>query len=222
MEALFIPLCVLGGLAFAGLCFWWGIRSAKIRREAFIEVAESMGLTSYPDGDGELLERFGAFKLFNQGRARKMKNVVQGDSGEVKLAIFDYQFTTGHGKQTRTHYQSIISLQSPNLNCPAFTMRPEGMFDKIGSALGFQDIDFESHPTFSKMFVLKSPNEEAVRQYFSPRMLEFFETKKGISVEAGHGAMFFYRSSRRIKPEEIKDYLAQAYEVYGAMVDQNG
>ena len=99
-------------------------------------------------------------------------------------------------------------------------MRPEGMFDKIASVLGFQDIDFESHPTFSKMFVLKSSEEEAIRKYFSPRILEFFETQKGISVEAAHGALFFYRAGRRIKPDEIKDYLGQAYEVYGEMVDQ--
>ena len=70
------------------------------------------------------------------------------------------------------------------------------------------------------MFVLKSRDETAIREYFKPPLLEFFETKKGISVEAAHGALFFYRPSRKIKPEEIKDYLAQAYEVFGAMVDQ--
>ena len=94
------------------------------------------------------------------------------------------------------------------------------MLDKIGGAIGLQDIDFDTHPNFSKMFVLKSDNEPAIREYFKPPLLEFFEAKKGISVEAGYGALFFYRPSKKIKPEEIKDYLSQAYEVYGAMVDQ--
>jgi len=205
---------------FAGGAMWYSHRMAKKRREAFIETAEEMGLQSYPDGDPELMNRFAGFKLFSQGRGRRMKNVVQGDSGEVKIAIFDYQYTTGSGKQSRTHYQSIVSLQSREIQCPDFTMRPEGMFDKIGSKMGFQDIDFDTHPEFSKMFVLKSSNEPAIREYFKPPLLEFFESKKGISVEAGDGALFFYRPSKKIKAEEIKDYLGQAYEVYGAMVDQ--
>ena len=41
----------------------------KKRREGFMEVADSMGLTFHPDGSEELLSQLGDFKLFNQGRA---------------------------------------------------------------------------------------------------------------------------------------------------------
>jgi hypothetical protein len=214
-----IPV-ILGVLLLIGGLIWWTFHLAKKRREGFMEVADSMGLTFHPEGSHELLSKLGDFKLFNQGRARKMKNLIQGDSGEVSIAIFDYQYTTGSGKQTRTHNQTIVALQSSQLNPPDFTMRPEGFFDKIGSALGFQDIDFESHPAFSKSFVLQSSNEPAIRQYFTPSLLEFFESKPGISVEAQFGKMFFYRSGRCIKPAQAKDHLAQAYEVFGVMVDQ--
>ena len=217
MEAVFIivfiALVIGGGI-------WYSMHAAKKRREGFIEAAQEMGLQSFPDGDSELMNRFAGFKLFSRGRARKMKNVIQGDSGEVKIAIFDYQFTTGNGKQTQTHYQSVVSLQSNEIQCPGFTMRPENMFDKIGSVIGLKDINFDTHPNFSKMFVLKSSDEPGIREYFKPPLLEFFETKKGISVEAAHGALFFYRPRKKIKPEEVKDYLSQAYEVYGALVDQ--
>ena len=215
-----VVLIFLAFAIFIGGGIWYSMHAAKKRREGFIQAAEQMGLQSYPDGDSELMDRFAGFKLFSRGRARKMKNAILGDSGEVKIAIFDYQFTTGNGKQTQTHYQSVVSLQSNEIQCPDFTMRPENMLDKIGGAIGLQDIDFDSHPNFSKMFVLKSSDESGIREYFKPSLLEFFETKKGISVEAAHGALFFYRPSRKIKPEEIKDYLAQAYEVYGALVDQ--
>ena len=100
-------------------------------------------------------------------------------------------------------------------------MRPEGMFDKLGSAMGFQDIDFDTHPEFSKLFVLQSSNEEMVRAFFKPSLLEFFETKKGVSVEAQTGTMFFHRPGRRVKAEQLKDLLSEAYEVYGHMVDQS-
>ena len=96
---------IFGAFAlFIGGGIWYSMHAAKKRREGFIQAAEEMGLQSHPDGDSEMMARFAGFKLFSKGRARKMKNVVLGDSGEVKIAIFDYQFTTGSGKQTRTHY----------------------------------------------------------------------------------------------------------------------
>jgi hypothetical protein len=221
MEAL-IPFLIIGGVAalvIAGIGYSY--YATKKRREAMMEATESMGLTFFPDGDEDLLERLSLFKLFNQGHSRKMKNLIQGDSGEVKIAIFDYHYTTGGGKNSQHHHQSIVALQSSQLICPDFTMRPEGMFDKIGSALGFQDIDFESHELFSRSFVLQGSNEEAIRSYFDQSVLDFFAAKPGISVEAQTGTLFFYRARKRIQPHEIKDNLAQAYEVYGMMVDRS-
>ena len=166
MDVLIIIL-VFGAIGLLiGGGIWYSVYAAKKRREAMLEAAESMGLTFFPDGDPSLLNQLSAFKLFNQGRGRKMKNLIQGDSGEVNIAIFDYQYTTGSGKHSQTHVQSVVALQSSELVCPDFTMRPEGMFDKIGGMMGFQDIDFDTHPDFSRMFVLKAPDEQAVRDFF--------------------------------------------------------
>ena len=215
-----LPFLIFGGIILLiGGGIWYSYYAEKKRREHLEQAALEMGLTFFPDGDERLLELLRRFRLFNQGRARKMKNLVQGDSGEVQIAIFDYQYTTGSGKNSTTHRMSIAALQSGELRCPDFTMRPENFLDKIGGALGFQDIDFDSHPTFSQSFVLQSSDEEAVRKYFQPNLLEFFETRPGVCVEAQPGMMFFYRSGKRVKPDEIKDLLASAYEVFGTMVD---
>ena len=209
-----VIILVAGGIAYS-------FYAAKKRREDMMAAAETMGLIFFPDGDSTLLNRLSHFKLFNQGRGKKMKNLIQGDSGEVKIAIFDYQYTTGSGKNSNTYHQSVVVLQSPDLVCPDFTMRPENMFDKIGSALGFQDIDFESHPNFSNSFVLQSSSETAIREYFTPTLIEFFESRPGICVEAQNGTLFFYRTRERVKPHEIKDNLAQAYEIFGVMTDRS-
>ncbi len=191
----------------------------KKRREQLAATAEEMGLCYFPDGDSNLLTQLQDFGLFNMGRARKMTNLIQGDSGEVKIAIFDYQYTTGSGKNSTTHRFSIAALQSQELNSPSFTMRPQNFLDRFGNMLGFQDINFDTHPVFSKLFVLQGVDEEAVRIYFGKARLDFFESRPGVSVEAQPGMMFFYHSGKRIKPDELKDFLASAYEVFGAMVD---
>ncbi|MFK7769915.1 MAG: hypothetical protein AB8B55_22095 [Mariniblastus sp.] len=216
----YLHFLIIGGVItlIVGLIVW-SIFAEKKRREGLMAAAEEMGLTFFKDGDPALLNRLSSFKLFNKGRGRKMRNLIQGDSGEVAIAIFDYQYTVGSGKNSKTHRQSIVALQSSELVCPDFTIRPESFFDMVGSALGFQDIDFETHPQFSKLFVLQGSSEEAVRKYFTPALLEFFEARAGISVEAQAGALFFYRTNKRIKFDEIKDNLAEAYEVFGVMVD---
>jgi hypothetical protein len=191
----------------------------KKRRERIGAAAQEMGLNFIPEGSEALRQRLQDFHLFTLGRDRKMKNLIQGDSGDVKLAIFDYQYTTGSGKSTQTAKLTVVAIESPDLRVPPLSLRPEHFFDRIGGMLGFQDIDFTSHPKFSKMFVVKSPSEEAVRDFFKPHLLEYFESLPGISLEADRGMMFFYRGNRTAKPDEIKSLFAQAYETYGRIVD---
>ena len=70
------------------------------------------------------------------------------------------------------------------------------------------------------MFVLQGPDEEAVRRFFTPQLLEFFETQQRVSVEGGFGRIMTYSARKVLQPEEVKDGLAKAYEVYGHIVDQ--
>ena len=220
MPEAFLPvLMIVGFIAFAGSLMYWSYASSKKRTAAFKEQADQMGLRFVDDPSGTAYRQFEKFKLFNRGRSRRMTNLVEGDSGDVKISIFDYRYTTGSGKNSTTHNQTIIALQSQQLRCPEFTMRPEGFFDKIGSAIGFKDINFDTHPEFSKLFVLKGPDEAAIRDFFAPTVLEFFERQPKISLEASNDTMFFYRNRTRRKPEELKDLLAQAYEAFGELTD---
>jgi hypothetical protein len=218
-ETVVIIVLVFAAILFVGVAIYWAYVADKKRTEAFADKAADLGLTFMPAGGEALLSRFGGFKLFSTGRARKLKNVIEGDAGDVAITIFDYQYTTGSGKHQQTHNQTVVSLRSALLACPDFRMRPEGFFDKVGSAMGFQDIDFDSHPEFSKLFVLQGSNEEAIRNYFKPTLLEFFETKKGISLEAHRDTMFFYTARTRAKADQIKDLLSDAYEVYGVLTE---
>jgi hypothetical protein len=208
-----ITLFVVGAIVIA-------IQMEKKRREKLATAAEELGLAFFPEGSDALYNRLSKFSLFNLGRDRKMKNLVQGDAGDVKLAIFDYQYTTGSGKNTHTHKTTVAVIESQAIRCPVFSLRPENwLFDRVGGMLGFQDIDFESHPKFSSMFVLKSPDEQGVRAFFKPALLEYFEAQPNLSVEAERGVMFFYRGTKLNRPEDLKDLFAKAYEVYGRMVD---
>ena len=217
MDGLLVVGIFIAVFVLAGGMMYWSYVANKKRIEGFEQEAEAMGLNFTQQPADSFMAHYGHFKLFNRGRRRGVSNLIEGDSGDVTLRIFDYKFTTGSGKQTRHLVQTIASLKSSQLNIPSLTIHPEGFLSRVGSKMGFQDIDFDSHPTFSKMFVLKGDNEEAIRNFLTPAALEYFEAHQGISLEASGDTLFFYNPNRRIKPEEIKDLLARAYEVFGAL-----
>jgi hypothetical protein len=67
--------------------------------------------------------------------------------------------------------------------------------------------------------VLKGPDEEAIRLFFKPAVLEFFELHAGVSVEGQGQTMCFYRAGKFVRPDQIKELLGDAYRVFGAVVD---
>ncbi len=212
-------LIVIGVFAIIGVLIGISAWLDRKRGEELKKVADELGLTFLPEGSSELAERLSAFALFNSGHGRKQARLIQGESDEVTISIFDYQYTTGSGKQSQTHRQSVAAMCSSEIQIPDFTLRAEHMWDKLGGLIGMSDINFDSHPTFSGMFVLKGSNEEAIRKFFTPAVLTFFERHKGASVEAAQGALIFYQPGRKVAAREIRDFLSQAYEIYGVVVD---
>lgn len=215
----FFPFIAIGIFVLLAIgSMIWSSKAEKKRREALRQVADDMGLEYLEEGSHDLslsLESMHESKLFNRGRARRFRSVIQGQTDDVSIYLFDYFFTTGSGKHSRTHRQTVACLQSPNLALPQFAMRPQGaIVDAIGKSLGGQDIDFESHPEFSRQFVLQGGDEMAIRENFSPTVLEFFEQHAGISVEGLGNGLFFYRHNRRMPPDGMRELLRQAYEVF--------
>ncbi len=208
-------LLILTSLAVMGIIMWIAVRYEKKRTEKMATIAEELGLQFSAEQDNALLSKLQAFALFNKGRARKMKNVMTAETETTSLAIFEYQYTTGSGKNSHTHKFTMAAMETPTLQLPQFTTRPEGFLDGIGSAMGFQDIDFEEHSEFSDAFVLQGENETAIREFFDTRILDLFANHKGVHVDAQR-SLLTYRRKGRQKPESIPDFMAEAYEFLNA------
>ncbi len=204
---------VFGGLIYA-------FYAEKKRAESLKDFADELGLDFFPKGREDVLAKVQQFKLFSTGRSRKMKNLILGTTDIASIAIFDYQYTTGSGKNSSTHSQTVVSMQSSALTIPDFTLRPEGLMDWFGSALGFQDIDFDNHPEFSKLFVLKGENEAAVREFFDDQILDFFVQRKGVTFEGASGVFVYCRRRTRTSVQDIKKYLEEGYTVYSSFMER--
>ncbi|MBI2478872.1 MAG: hypothetical protein HYV60_09625 [Planctomycetia bacterium] len=215
VAAIFVAV---GGLLLGVIV--WAMRAEKKRVAAMREFAEGLGLEFFDSGHDELFTRLARFQLFNSGRSRIIKNVILGQTDIASIAIFDYRYITGSGKSQATHAQTVVAMESESLHLPSFTMRPENLLDRVGSALGFQDIDFDQHPQFSKMFVLKGADEGAIREFFDTKILDFFAGRPGICFEGANEMFIYYRTGKHQPATELRKCLEEGYSTYQAFVDR--
>ncbi len=208
---------IVGALLVGGAIALAAYMYEKKRTAAMDQAAQQLGLPFFPKGDMSLVEQLSHFKLFSKGRARKIKNMIHGDAGAVEVGIFDYQYTIGSGKNSSTHKQTVITFRDDHLTLPQFLLRPEGFFDKIGGMIGLQDIDFETHPVFSKSFVLQGESETQIREQFNPDVLTFFEENQGWTVEAGLQHLTIFKPNKRVAPEQVRSFMEDAFKIHGVL-----
>lgn len=192
-------------------------RSEKKRREAISNYAEDLGIKFHeqlPSADGQAFSHFG---IANKGRGQKAKNAVIADSGVLRMTIFDYEFTTGSGKNRTTHRQSMVLAHSDSLQTPSFTISPESFLHRIADWFGFKDIDFDEDPEFSNAFLLKGEDVEAIRQFFDSKRRSAFVGLPKVAVESKPGCFVFYRPRKRVKPDEYKTLMEEAFTIYQAL-----
>ena len=86
---------------------------------------------------------------------------------------------------------------------------------KLISAFGYQDIDFGQRPTFSSRYLLRGPEEPAIRAQFSDALLGFYEMNEGSSTDGGGNQLFIFRENFRPPPQEIQAYVNWAVQLKG-------
>lgn len=208
-------ILALVGAAGVGAVFYLTRRMRKKRAEAMERTAAELRLVFTPEGDETAMSAHAGFHLFSQGHSKKIRNLMRGTVRDSNVSLFDYQYTVGGGKNQHTWHQTVISLQVQGRNLPAFSMRPEHVWHKLGSMMGYQDIDFESNPVFSKKYLLRGPDDAAIRGIFTNRVLMFFESEPGLCVEADGHMLIVYRHSARVKPEAIRAFAEKGVQIAG-------
>ena len=205
---------IFWGAIVAVIAIVWMVSSyrRKKRAEALVRVAEELGLDYAAQGTEEFVTGFGPFQLFSRGRSKKVFNLMQGAADERGLAIFDYQFVTGSGKSAKTWHYTVLCIRFDGQPAPTFSLRPENLGDKILGWFRGNDIDFDTHPTFSKRYFLHGEDETAVRNLFTPTVLEYFEERKSLSAEAMGQTLLVYRVGR-VPPQNIGAHLGDGLEL---------
>jgi hypothetical protein len=212
--AAFFPLIIIalvfGAVIIAAIYQW---QKGKERTRNLQITATQIGWSFSPTAPLNMIPGIERFALFSTGHNKAIENMMYGVANGVKAAVFDYVYVTGYGKSRQTHYQSVVYLEPTNLSVPYFTLRPESLMYKLFTALGYQDIDFGQRPVFSKQYILRGPDEPAIRNLFNDQLLSFYETYGGTCTDAGGNQLFVFRSGHMLQPQEIQPYVGVGLSV---------
>ena len=201
---------LVAGAAFLGVMLGIGaylLHLEKKRTEALRALAERMGWSFAAQADFGAVPGVDRFELFTWGRAREIRNLCRAQLGDRQVAVFDYRYVTGSGKSRRSWDQTVVHVQSPQLRLPRFALRPEHVFHKIGGLFGYRDIDLDADPEFSRRYLLRGEDEPAIRAAFGPGVLDFYDRNPKCCTEAAGADLLFWRTSRRVAPEDVSSFV---------------
>lgn len=161
-----------------------------------------------------LIPNFKRFSLFNAGnylsRAR-MCNLLYQDGSHLRIAIFDYEYHQGSSSSGGHYTQTVGYLSSSRLALPYFNMTPNT------SVRGLRDIEytleFSNWPVFNANYLIGG-NIAGIQQTFSHRVLSFFESNPGWTIEGGDNELLFLRHDVLVVPEQMQPFIDWSFEVF--------
>ena len=191
------------------------------RTEAFARYAEQLGMLYYPDAN-DLALQLPPFELLNQGHSRLAQRWLRGGRETEELWVFDYRYVTGHGKHRQVHNFTLALFPRLEKHLPEFQLRPENIFHKIGAAFGYQDIDFPEEPEFSKRYLLRGPDEMAIRASFAHSVIAGLMSQPLVCLETKLQALLVYLPKGRVEPAALSQLIETAWGVRKVLTDQAG
>lgn len=185
--------------------------AARKRTFALRHVARRMRFQFVPQGHDDLHQSLEGFHLATLGMHQRLFNLMHGKIEGTDVAVFDYEYA--QGKQLS--HQTVIWLQRRGTKRTNFVLRPEvHWIARLGSFfVEYQDINFESHPTFSREYLLRGTDESEIRELFTDNVLNFYEQNLGLSTEGSGNKLLYYYAGGRFEPEEIRSFLKEAIQL---------
>jgi len=219
--ALSSSLLVAIGLIIA-LLLLAASRKGKQRAADLRAVADALGF-NYAGNDSSLTFQANT-ALFRRGSRRRFRNVMNGTYGSYPASVFDYSYTVSGGESSSTFTQTVVAFRQDH-QLPWFELRPEGFLDRIADAFVHRDIDFETHPEFSKRYALRGDDGTAIRVVFTPALLSFFEMlppERKWHIEGSGFTLLAYRANLTVAPQEIRTFVEETCSIANSFFAASG
>lgn len=190
----------------------YSYKKEKERRDSLRAFAQQHGLFFDSEKVRGFGDRYSHLNFLQTGSNRYAYNILAGKWHAREMTVFDYHYEThstdskGH-RQTHHHHFSVAVVES-EFPLREMTIRPEGIFDKMKAAFGWDDLDFES-AEFSKRFHVSASDRRWAYDVITPRTMEFLLRCPNRELYF-EGRLLAVRSDNRLDPDEVDGLLNMA------------
>jgi len=187
------------------------------RTEILRKYADSQNLNFHDSNVYKFEGKYPGFDFLKQGENRYAFNIISGKLNDFEVTGFDYHYETtstdSDGDTTTEHHYFSAIVISSSFRLKAMSIRPEGLFDKMAAAFGWDDIDFES-AEFSRKFHVKAEDRRWAYDALPPSTIEYLlkAPRHELHMHLKHLAV---RGKTRFKPREFK----KAFEMGKTMLN---
>jgi hypothetical protein len=191
-------------------------RAAQARAAAVRDAAQRLGWGFREDVAFKEIPDLDRFELFRTGHSKKLRNLLTsppGTPGATRAVVFDYTYAVSSGKTQQTHRQTVFYATSDALRLPSFSLRPEHFMHRVAGVFGYQDIDLEGRPEFSRMFLLRGEDEARVREVFTDDVAAFLEHRPRTCAAGAGRELLFWRPGRLARPDELEALIREGTEL---------
>ena len=126
--------------------------------------------------------------------------------------------SAGHGL-SHSIGQTIALITNEQWNFPQFAINPHGLWKFVAIQLGTGDIDFDSHPKFSRLFKVQCADEAALRALLRPAIMEMLEQYAGLSVEGLGNSLVLYYREKELKPAQYAEFQESTRKIAALFVN---
>jgi hypothetical protein len=177
-----------------GLVFiFFGIRSAIKHLTFMKKFAENNGLKYEFSISAKKLTG----RLFSISGNESTMNVLSGTFENIPIKIFNYQYTIGSGKNSRTYHFTVSEIEIKETKFPYILLKSNLMpyynsYDLFGKK---NDVEMSLEPEYKKNYKLFTTlgYEIEVFQIFSKELLDFLkETGSHFSIEFSENKIYIY------------------------------
>jgi hypothetical protein len=168
-----MALLFLAGGGFAAYAYL-KYRARQARISAVQALALRLGFDFVVDDVDHLTAM--PFALFAKGDGRQADLVCSGTHNGRPLQLFDFVYweesSDGKGRRSRTYYRFTCAIVRISAGCPGLCITHEGVFSRLGSALGFRDIELE-YDDFNRRFRVKCNDQKFAFTLLDGEMMQW-------------------------------------------------
>src|SRR5687767_10750577 len=157
--ASFIPVATMLGGLLVFISYFSKVRG--VRKRILQQFAADNKLAFTPTID--VTAQSGT--MFQHGSLREGKNSMEGEYNDLPFQLFDYEYSTGSGKNRRTHYLTVLSFTLPR-KLPHMVI--DSLVEPGANGISTLPIQFdrsqriELEGDFNRYFDLYAPNKYGI------------------------------------------------------------